>query len=199
MSQQQVAMFEVDLGRVVVSTLRKPKVIVGISLWMLGLYFCLYAAAPVPVTPEMEQAYYNALERADNLPGLAAAESRMLRAQAYLNEPKVWFWYFRSAYREEVYRRQPEYDEAFAAFDVLHQQRLAMQQEARSKLGVFSDFAVGDARQEFWSLMGNSKSFAKRQTFWETIFSLGRDEVIDCGLDACYCILQWSSSLMVTY
>jgi len=43
---------------------------------------------------------------------------------------------------------------AFAAFDALHQQRLTMQQEARGQLGVFSDFAVGDAREQFWSLMG---------------------------------------------
>ena len=42
---------------------------------------------------------------------LAAAERRMHEARAYLDEPKVWFWYFRSSYRAEVHRRQPEYDQ----------------------------------------------------------------------------------------
>jgi hypothetical protein len=45
------------------------QVIAGISLWMLGLYFCLYAAAPVPVTQEMEQQYYASLKQADSIPG----------------------------------------------------------------------------------------------------------------------------------
>eukprot|EP00730_Choanoeca_flexa_P003003 TRINITY_DN11257_c0_g2_i3.p1 TRINITY_DN11257_c0_g2~~TRINITY_DN11257_c0_g2_i3.p1 ORF type:complete len:279 (+),score=45.49 TRINITY_DN11257_c0_g2_i3:55-891(+) len=171
---QQIEIFEADLGQLAVRTLQKPKVIVGISLWALGLYFCLYAAAPVAVTPEMEQAYFSALKAADNIPGLAQAEQDFFRAEAYLNDAKVWFWYFRPSYRAEVNRRQPEYDAAFARYEELHQQRLAMQQDARGKLGVFSDYAVGDTREQFWGLMGNTKSFAKRQTFWDALFSLGR-------------------------
>jgi hypothetical protein len=52
-----------------------------------------------------------------------------------------------------------------------------LEREARGKLGVFSEFAVADARDHFWDLMGFSKSFAKRQTFFDFIFTVNRDEV----------------------
>ena len=42
--------------------------------------------------------------------------------------------------------------------------------EARSVIGIFSDYAVQDARRLFWSCWDWGKTFAKRISFYDAIF-----------------------------
>ena len=52
--------------------------------------------------------------------------------------------------------------------------------EAKGKVGVFSAYAVQEARDLFWGSMGQGKAFAKRASMWDLLFmglgSMGRDE-----------------------
>ena len=48
---------------------------------------------------------------------------------------------------------------AIESYNKLDARRKAMEKEARGKLGVFSEFAVADARAEFWELMGVRNPF----------------------------------------
>jgi hypothetical protein len=51
---------------------------------------------------------------------------------------------------------------------------------AKSKVGVFSIYAVEEARDLFWGTFAQGKGFAKRASTWDLIFmgigSMGRDE-----------------------
>ena len=53
---------------------------------------------------------------------------------------------------------------------------------AKSKVGVFSIYAVEEARDLFWGTFAQGKGFAKRASTWDLIFmgigSMGRDEGI---------------------
>ena len=46
----------------------------------------------------------------------------------------------------------------------------AAMSEARSIIGIFSDYAVNDARRLFWSCWTWGKDFAKRISFYDAIF-----------------------------
>ena len=52
--------------------------------------------------------------------------------------------------------------------------------QAKGKVGVFSVYAVQEARDLFWGSMGQGKAFAKRASMWDLLFmglgSMGRDE-----------------------
>lgn len=52
--------------------------------------------------------------------------------------------------------------------------------EAKGKVGIFSMYAVQEARDLFWGSMGQGKAFAKRASMWDLLFmglgSMGRDE-----------------------
>ncbi|EDQ92696.1 uncharacterized protein MONBRDRAFT_22587 [Monosiga brevicollis MX1] len=159
---------------VVVALIKKPAVATGLSLWLLGLYFCLFAAAPVTITPEMERNFFNELDAAQRIPGLAKAEADLSAIEAEMDAYKVWFWRFRPEYRARVEALQPEYDQIYATYSELDTQRRQQIADAQGKLGVWSEFAVMDVRQRFWDLMGMSKDSAKRSTFYGALFSIGR-------------------------
>ena len=42
--------------------------------------------------------------------------------------------------------------------------------EAKSKVGVFSGYAVQEARDLFWSTFAAGKGFAKRSSMWDLLF-----------------------------
>ena len=44
---------------------------------------------------------------------------------------------------------------------------------AKALVGVFSDYAVDEAREKFWKSIESGQSFGKRMTFWDAIFSIG--------------------------
>mmetsp|Transcript_22891 Transcript_22891/g.33448 ORF Transcript_22891/g.33448 Transcript_22891/m.33448 type:complete len:202 (+) Transcript_22891:324-929(+) len=52
--------------------------------------------------------------------------------------------------------------------------------DAKSKLGLFSEVGVGEARELFWRRFGQGKQFAQRQTKWDALFmgigAMRRDE-----------------------
>ena len=45
--------------------------------------------------------------------------------------------------------------------------------KAKALVGVFSDYAVDEAREKFWKSIESGQSFGKRMTFWDAIFSIG--------------------------
>jgi len=70
-----------------------------------------------------------------------------------------------------------------------HLKRLADQRvaDAKSKLGIFSSFAVDETRELFWTRFNAGKRFATNQSKWDALFmglrAMGRDEsIVEYGL-----------------
>lgn len=155
-----------------------------IGIWMFGLYLMIYATSPVQVTLEMENRFAQKLTEAQHIPGYNEALDALDKAQFRLYDSKVWFWRFRSGYREKVYHFQDLERQANERFQLLEAKRVDTMREAKYSVGLWSDYGIEEARSTFWSYFESGKSFAKRQTMWDMIFSvaMGRDETFTAFL-----------------
>ena len=155
----------------------------GISFmlwWAIGVYLVLYVSAPVTVTPAMEAEVSEQMRLAETLDGHAEALDEWERQSALMDDARVWFWRWRPKYAERVRYLQPDYDAALAKVDDFESKRVALRRDALSVVGVWSDYGLHDARNLFWDTFEGTKSFAKRQTFWDMLFTVGRSS--DDGL-----------------
>lgn len=66
------------------------------------------------------------------------------------------------------------------AYKIKQAEYNAFTADAKQKLGVFSEFGVGETRDLFWTRFGQGKSFAARQSKWDALLggmrAMGRNE-----------------------
>lgn len=161
----------------VVSTVAKyPRTVSAVFLWIFGLYVCLYATSPIVISQEQEAEYYRGLlyARPTNIKGYMSAHQRVMRLQEELMDAKVWFWRFRAGHREHVYAVQEQLDHALAGFRELEAQRVQREQDARGVVGIWSEIGIADARDLFWQCYEHGKDLARRWTFIDMLFTVGR-------------------------
>ncbi|KAL7688110.1 hypothetical protein Plhal304r1_c020g0072341 [Plasmopara halstedii] len=160
--------------------LKSPKVRVGLVLWIVGLFFMLLAPGLRTVTPEMKSTYENMIIEAANMPEYHKAYTKYMKAQAYADEAKVWFWRVREPYKTMVNQRQPIADKWAAEVARTEQIREEKMKKARNFVGLWSDFGMADVRARFWSAFEKGKIFAQQQTFYHMIMRVlaSRDEDI---------------------
>eukprot|EP00050_Salpingoeca_kvevrii_P020971 m.104782 g.104782 ORF g.104782 m.104782 type:complete len:287 (+) comp9114_c0_seq1:802-1662(+) len=149
---------------------RKPKVATFIGFWILGLYLCLYATAPVQITPEMQTEFLSKLREAENVEGWDEAAEAMQEAHYRYEEVYVWFWRFRSPYNKLVPERYAELQDAERRFDGVNAERMELLRDANAIVGLWSSHGVETARQMFWERYQGGKDFAKRQSFFDLFF-----------------------------
>ncbi|OQR95938.1 hypothetical protein THRCLA_07448 [Thraustotheca clavata] len=156
-------------------------------LWLLGLFLMLLAPAPVKVSEEMKQQYESMVVEAAHVENYGETWAEVVSAEEDLQRVKVWFWRFRPEHRQQVYVQQTIVDAAREKLEALEQQREQKMREAKAFVGLWSDHAVDEARDRFWTSFESGKVFASRRTFWQMVFTVldSREENI-YGL-----IIQW--------
>ena len=146
-------------------------------LYILGLGLMCFASGLMP-SEEAADEYSRLLQEADYETSiLETAELKVAKQNARYQNTRGFLGFSCDTACNREYqtlqRYQQEHKEAKAAqFKALSQ--------AKGKVGVFSMFAVQEARDLFWGSMGQGKAFAKRASMWDLLFmglgSIGRDE-----------------------
>jgi len=146
-------------------------------LYILGLGLMCFASGLMP-SEEAADEYSRLLQEADHETNiLETAELKVAKQNARYQNTRGFLGFSCDTKCNQEYqvltRFQQEYKVAKTAqFKALSQ--------AKGKVGVFSMFAVQEARDLFWGSMGQGKAFAKRASMWDLLFmglgSMGRDE-----------------------
>eukprot|EP00483_Globobulimina_turgida_P001394 UN01396 len=94
--------------------------------------------------------------------------------EAYINQQAMYQRYYRSKgwfscdrYCQTNYQDYLKSQQQLSDAKALHNAAIS---EARSIVGIFSEYAVKDARNTFWSCWQWGKDFAKRISFYDAIF-----------------------------
>ncbi|GAB4821899.1 hypothetical protein N2152v2_008945 [Parachlorella kessleri] len=133
----------------------------------------LWARPPVRPTEEQVKAFENKLKQVEALDStLAAAYQEYSQLEANLYADKVWFWRWRSPYRERVLKKQPAVDAAKAQVDAIKRQQERLFSEGKAQLGLWSAAGLAESRDLFWKSFHSGKVFAQRQSFWDAVFRL---------------------------
>mmetsp|Transcript_13739 Transcript_13739/g.17902 ORF Transcript_13739/g.17902 Transcript_13739/m.17902 type:complete len:311 (-) Transcript_13739:45-977(-) len=169
-TERQEVSIEQAAFSTVKSLLANPKFRTAVAFWALGLFLCLFAQAPFTVSEEKQQIYEGLLDRAHSFEGYAPLEEELYEAQTRLDEVHVWFWRFREPYSRLVPERKQDVAEVMSRIKVLDVERDKMIVEAKSTVGIWSQYSIDEARSKFWNAFEKGKVFAKRRSFWDTLF-----------------------------
>ena len=127
------------------------------------------------MTPEVAAEYEYDLSNI-NTNAIIKAEEQMNIAYQHYYHTKGWFWQCNSVCTQnyEVYMHKKSiFDGEVAIAD----QQLS---NAKAKVGLFSEYGVGETRDMFWQRFSQGGKYAKRATMWDALFigisSMGRDE-----------------------
>eukprot|EP00484_Ammonia_sp_Unknown_P000200 CAMPEP_0197023068 /NCGR_PEP_ID=MMETSP1384-20130603/3862_1 /TAXON_ID=29189 /ORGANISM="Ammonia sp." /LENGTH=304 /DNA_ID=CAMNT_0042451227 /DNA_START=47 /DNA_END=961 /DNA_ORIENTATION=+ len=135
-------------------------------LWALGLLIVTMGRG-YTVDDTTEFNYNKALDEAERIEQKHVSE-------AYVHEDAMYQRYYRSkgwfscdAYCQQNYQDYIRAQKRLKDAKELHN---AAMSEARAVIGIFSDYAVSDARRLFWDCWEWGKNFAKRITWYDAIF-----------------------------
>eukprot|EP01083_Nonionella_stella_P298182 1012375_1 len=135
-------------------------------LWALGLLIVSLAKG-YAVDADTQYKFDIAMDEADKI------EQTHLN-EAYINEQSMYQRYYRSkgwfscdTHCQNNYQHYLKSQQQLKDAKKLHNAALG---EARSIVGIFSEYAVQDARRTFWSSWEWGKNFAKRISFYDAIF-----------------------------
>eukprot|EP00457_Paulinella_chromatophora_P007668 gb/GEZN01007692.1/.p1 GENE.gb/GEZN01007692.1/~~gb/GEZN01007692.1/.p1 ORF type:complete len:365 (-),score=56.94 gb/GEZN01007692.1/:322-1416(-) len=154
---------------------RKAKQHKAVSFsWVFGLLlaFLMYGFAP---TADQEARYRQGLGKVDQQ-ALWKLEAQSMEAQATYHRLKGWFSCDRECERAKEIADAVEAKFAAASFKANEQLSAA-----KSEVGLWSTYGVGEVRDLFWKRFGQGQGFAKRQSMWDALFmgmSMGRDETL---------------------
>ena len=178
-TEQRLAVQQIDdagqfLINVAIHTARKNPVKMG--LWGFGLLLCLFFNG-LSVTPEQLSKYDGAVRKAGKLEkDIDSAWQIMSQADAIYRRSQGFFW----SCNADCQSKKQTFVQAKGVFDALKSQERAALSEAKSSVGIFSEFGVSDVRYLFTDQFGKGQRFAKRQSQWDALFmgiqSMGRDE-----------------------
>ena len=146
------------------------------ALYVLGLAVASLASG-FAVTQQQAVAFNAALSRVD-LGAVETLEGKLARGYERYYASKGWFF----ACDEECTARWGEYKAAEARLERVHERNRAALSAARAEVGVFSSYAVGDARELFWETVRGATEFAKRMSYTDALIlainSMHRDETL---------------------
>ena len=155
--------------RPLMNTAQRHPVVTG--AWLIGLCLLIFASG-IPLTPRQEADFKHAVGQID-FAGLDEARMEVESAEYHYRESKGWFFSCDAL----CTRNHAILKEKQAHFDKLKAEADAKLSTAKSKLGVFSEVAVDQARSILYRNVGAGKDFAKRTTLWDAFFlSMGRNE-----------------------
>jgi hypothetical protein len=141
--------------------------------YLFGLLLCVFFTG-WKITDGQRAEYYTELEKLDST-SLHETGGKLQGASNQYYRSKGWFSCDAvcQSYKADMQAYQ-------RLFDTLKAEENTKLARAKSKLGVFSEYGVEEARGLFWERFAQGKGFAQRQTMWDAIFfgvgSMGRDE-----------------------
>lgn len=171
---------EVDLPKIFVNFAKVHWMFM--SLWVVGVLMMLVMPAPVQVTPEMEEAYDAIMVDANLQFGakISAQTEKTWEAQAATNAAYGWFLNDRDT---EIYNGlMAKQQRAEGKLRELTNKRDAMENVARSKVGLWSEYGLQAVRDKFWYMINEGTAFSKRSTWWDAIFMCFRGGSRDEGV-----------------
>eukprot|EP00516_Mucochytrium_quahogii_P003425 CAMPEP_0203757070 /NCGR_PEP_ID=MMETSP0098-20131031/10221_1 /ASSEMBLY_ACC=CAM_ASM_000208 /TAXON_ID=96639 /ORGANISM=" , Strain NY0313808BC1" /LENGTH=215 /DNA_ID=CAMNT_0050649183 /DNA_START=101 /DNA_END=745 /DNA_ORIENTATION=- len=143
------------------------------SAYIVGVVIMLFAGG-FAVSMEQEQKYERILSQID-LKRMHRAQVAAQNAEYNYRESKGWF-----SCDNHCMANYEEYQLNLARLAEVEKEFAEIQSEAKSVVGVFSEYGVQEVRDLFWSQFAGGKDFAKRSSWWDLIFmsigSMGRDE-----------------------
>ena len=167
----------------------------ALALVLLGIYIGAFAPAPGAVDNEGQVRYEGKMMKAEKVDGYMDAEEVLLHEEAKVNQAKVWFWRFRPEHKERVRKREVNRDRALARFKVKQDERNAIIKAAKAEVGIWSQYAVDETREQFWQTFQEGKDMGKRMTFYDMLFSMfdRRDE------NAGAFLMKWAIRILINY
>jgi hypothetical protein len=142
------------------------------SLWVLGILIMTVAPAPVSVTPEMESEFNDLMEKALKTygPTIEGLQQKVYASQHKTNEAYGWFLNEDENRRyTRLLNRQQDLE---AELGGVQRERNEMENEARSKVGLWSEYGLVAVRDKFWYMVSEGSGFAKRSTMWDAVFMM---------------------------
>lgn len=151
---------------------------IGIGLWVFGLFLMLMAPAPTQVSPEMEAEYMDLMDRARKEFG---ADQSLAEQKVYdytMKANNAYGWFLGPEERARYDRLLGRQHKAEQELRSIVAKRTAMENEARSKVGLWSEYGITAVRDKFWSMVSEGTGFAKRASWWDAFFLVlsGRTE-----------------------
>jgi len=167
----------------------------ALALVLAGVCIGAFAPAPLAVGHEGQVRYEGKLMKAQTVEGYMEAEDDLHHEQARVDAAKVWFWRFRSEHKKRVRAREAVRDKALARFNVKRDQRNAIISAAKAEVGIWSQYAVDETREQFWQTFQEGKDMGKRMTFYDMLFSMfdRRDE------NAGAFMMRWALRILMNY
>jgi hypothetical protein len=123
-------------------------------------------------------------------------ERNLIDAQRDFNEVHVWGWRWREPYSRLVPERQVRLDHALADFRQVSSERDALISEAKSSVGIWSPQGIDEVRSTFWGDFQWGKDFAKRMSFWDVVFGLGRSNRDE---ELAIVMLRWLGQILMNF
>jgi hypothetical protein len=172
-----------------------PKSVGFLIWWVLGLYALFLGPALYMPSVEEEQRYADLMNQAVFSEDMRMAQQQLMSEQRRLDEVHVWFWRSRSPYDRLVPEAKDRVARARQVFDAESRARDELISEAKSTVGIWSAYGVEEVRKRFWDAYQSGKDFAKRMTFWDVMFGVGRgrDE------EAWVSIMRWVGQIMMNF
>lgn len=66
--------------------------------------------------------------------------------------------------------KKTDYTAALAEYNFQRKEEENIVSDAKSSVGIFSSYGVGETRSLFWSRFAKGRQFAQRQTMWDAAF-----------------------------
>ena len=148
---------------------QQRSVLFVIVLAFVGLYIGGWANPPVTVTPEVDSNYNMDLIKADNVKGLDEAREDVMHQKQNVYKASGWF-----SCDAACQSAKARLNTAVQKLKPLEDERYAIIKAAKHEVGVWSKYGVDETREKFWETFQDGKDFAKRMTFWDMMFSIGR-------------------------
>lgn len=167
------------LGEIVVtgaSTFVQKRPVIS-AFWVFGVLLAFFANG-FPVEEIQRLQYEQSIDQADHVTKreLKEAYTKLRHAEdAYYNSKG---WFSCDQYCMENYERVQRTQQRV---DMVEAKREGLIKDARSAVGVFSTYGVGEVRRRFWNSWDDGKSFASRWTMYDAMFAMmssRRDETL---------------------
>eukprot|EP00656_Telonema_subtile_P011110 TRINITY_DN1545_c0_g1_i4.p1 TRINITY_DN1545_c0_g1~~TRINITY_DN1545_c0_g1_i4.p1 ORF type:complete len:249 (-),score=74.42 TRINITY_DN1545_c0_g1_i4:224-970(-) len=116
--------------------------------------------------------YEHLLAKAGTMRSAIEAETALMEANHALQAAQgiTFMWRLSAESRQKVEVKQAIKDKKQAVFNKHNAERLALVRKAKNTVGLLSEYGLEEVRGTFWKAMDDGKAFAKRMSWWDTMF-----------------------------
>ena len=160
------------------------------TTYLLGILLLLFGTG-LKVTEQQAKSYDDVIATIDYAEQ-EQAYTDLYQAKQQYNARAGWFGSCNSRCMPYKQRMQA----AQARFDALKHDEAAVTSQAKQQVGIMSEYGVQETRDLFWGTFAGGKEFAKRQSWWDLLFTglrWGKDEELFSV------VLRWLIQLLFNF